>query len=277
MMNDVGLREVGSAVAAKVRYVNAEWKGRDEIPRIGSRETRRANTSVQDIRVHDARPAFEAGETSLEGCGFTLDRNLTAVRNFRDEEEVARVYYPEISKIVQRATGAAGVYVRSHLIRTEKPIDFNDGYARFVHCDYNMKRLTEMSEEVLADYGVEPKPNWKYVWFNTWQPFDNPAINNPLAFIDWRSLPLDDVIDYFYTGNNRDSLVAAPVYNPNHRWCYFPSMTPEEILIFKQMDGRGGDRAIYCPHTSFDHPGVPEDAPPRRSIEGRMVAVFEDA
>ena len=51
-------------------------------------------------------------------------------------------------------------------------------------------------------------------------------------------------------------------------------MTPDEILVFKQMDGRK-NRSVYCPHTSFDIPDTPEDAPPRRSIEGRLLAVFE--
>ncbi len=264
----------GAAVAARVRYVNAEWKGRDEIPRIGSRETRRANTSSQDIMVHDVRPAFDAGETSLDACGFTLGHLKHGVADFRDDAAVERLYYPEIKKLVHEKTGADRVHIYNHLVRTETPIDFNDGYARFVHCDYNIKRLGEMSEDLLRRDGVEPKDGWIYAWFNTWQPFDNPAFHNPLAFIDWRSLPEDDVIDYFYTGRGRDSLVAAPVYNPDHRWCYFPAMTPEEILLFKQMDGRP-DRAVYCPHTSFDNPAAPEDAPPRRSIETRILAVFE--
>ncbi len=273
-MNDPGLLSNTKPLAAKVRYVNAEWKQRDEIPRIGSRETRRANTAVQNILVHNARPALAAGQTDLDRSGFTLTQHTSAVTDFRNEDEVARLYYPEIERLVERVTGAHKAFVRGHLIRTETPIDFNDGYARFVHCDYNIKRLQEMSEEVLEQHGVEPQPHWKYVWFNTWQPFDNPAINNPLAFIDWQSLPEDDVIDYYYTGRNTDALVAAPVYNPNHRWCYFPNMTPDEILVFKQMDGRK-NRSVYCPHTSFDIPDTPEDAPPRRSIEGRLLAVFE--
>ena len=273
-MNDVGMGAATTTVPARVRYVNAEWKGRDEIPRIGSRETRRANTSTQDIRVHNARPGHISGRASLDRSGFTLERLTHAVEDFHDTEHVAKVYYPEIERMVKRITGARGVYTSSHLIRTETPVDFNDGYARFVHCDYNMKRLKEMSEDVLAAHGVTPDPNWTYVWFNTWQPFDNPAINNPLAFIDWQSLPADDVIDYYYTGRNRDSLVAAPVYNPDHRWCYFPDMTTEEILLFKQMDGRL-NRSVYCPHTSFDVPDTPEDSPPRRSCEVRLLAVFE--
>lgn len=272
-MNHVSHAE--ASVAAKVRYVNAEWKGRKEIPRIGSRETRRANTSVQDIRVFDARPGLASGELTLERSGFTLAENPNSIKDFKDDEEVTRDYYPLIEKLVKRLAGADGVYIRSHLIRTETPIDFNDGYARFVHCDYNMARLGEMSEDVLASYGVEPNPNWDYVWFNTWQPFDNVAINNPMAFLDWQTLPYDDVIDYYYTGRNQDSLVAAPVHNPEHRWCYVPEMTPDEILLFKQMDGRRDGRSIYCPHTSFDNPEAPEDAPPRRSIETRILAVFE--
>lgn len=260
-------------ITTQVRYVNAEWKHTDEIPRIGSRETRRANTAFQEVRMHDARPMLAAGECELDRCGFTLTRYENGVTNFRDEEEVQRVYYPGIERLVERVTGAHRAFVRSHLVRTETPIDFNDGYARFVHCDYNVKRLVEMSEDVLKQHGVEPQPNWDYVWYNTWQPFDHPAIRNPLAFIDWQSLPADDVIDYYYTGRNTDSLVAAPVHNPNHRWCYFPDMTTDEILVFKQMDGRR-DVSVYCPHTSFEIPNLPEDVPPRRSIEMRLLAVF---
>ena len=47
-MNDISFA-AAKTVPAQLRYVNAEWKHTDEIPRIGSRETRRANTSFQDI------------------------------------------------------------------------------------------------------------------------------------------------------------------------------------------------------------------------------------
>ena len=55
-MNDAS--SAANTVPAQMRYVNTEWKHTDEIPRIGSRETRRANTSFHDIRVHDARPGI---------------------------------------------------------------------------------------------------------------------------------------------------------------------------------------------------------------------------
>ena len=262
-------------VPAKVRYINAEWKAKVDSPRIGSRESRRANTSFQDVRVHDARPRLEAGELTLDKNGFTLTQHNSAVANFRADNELELVYHNEMGAFIQRVTGASHAFARSHLIRTEKPIDFNDGYARFVHCDYNMKRLQEMSEAVLEPHGVEPKKDWVYVWYNTWQPFDHPVENNPLTFIHWESLPLDDVIDYYYTGRNNDSLVAAPVHSETHKWCYFPNMTTNEVIVLKQMDGRKGDRSIYCPHTSFDFLENTDDTLPRRSVETRLLAVFE--
>lgn len=274
-MNSPAIETVEQSVRAQVRYINAEWKSKDDSPRIGSRESRRAATSFQDILVHDARPRLEAGELSLDRNGFTLTSHETAIQDFRDDGEVQRVYHREMEALLCRVTGAHRAFARSHLVRTEKPIDFNDGYARFVHCDYNMKRLKEMSETVLEDHGVEPQKNWIYVWYNTWQPFDHPVENNPLAFIDWESLPLDDVIDYYYTGRNNDSLVAAPVYSDSHKWCYFPEMTTKEVIVLKQMDGRAGDRSIYCPHTSFDYMDGDVGSLPRRSIETRLLTVFE--
>jgi hypothetical protein len=263
------------SVPAKVRYINADWKDRDESPRIGSRESRRGATSFQDVQVHDARPRLEAGELNLDHNGFTLTQHESAMGDFRDDEVVERIYHREMEALLCRVTGADHAFARSHLVRTEKPIDFNDGYARFVHCDYNMKRLHEMSAAVLETHGIEPQKNWEYVWYNTWQPFDNPVENNPLAFIDWESLPMDDVIDYYYTGRNNDSLVAAPVYSAAHKWCYFPEMTTNEVIVLKQMDGRSGDRSVYCPHTSFDYIGDDVGPLPRRSIETRLLTVFE--
>ena len=277
MVSSAAIEMIEASVPAQVRYINAEWKARDESPRIGSRESRRAATSFQNVRVHDARPRLEAGALSIDRNGFTLTTNPTAVTDFRDEEQIESIYHREMERLVEGVTGAHRAFARSHLIRTEKPIDFNDGYARFVHCDYNMKRLVEMSETVLETHGVEPQKNWRYVWYNTWQPFDHKVENNPLAFIDWESLPLDDVIDYYYTGRGQDSLVAAPVYSNTHKWCYFPNMTTDEVIVLKQMDGRDGDRSVYCPHTSFDFLEQVEDSLPRRSVETRLLAVFEDA
>lgn len=259
--------------AAKVRYINAEWRDKADSPRIGSRETRRANTAFQDVTVLDARARLAAGDIDLDTGGFTLTRSKSKVTDFRDEDNVAKLYYPEMQDLICRVSGASRAFVRGHLIRTEKPIDFNDGYSRFVHCDYNVRRREEMALELLERDGVTPQDNWEYVWYNTWQPFDHQVQNNPLAVIDWNTLPMMDVIDYYYTGRGLDSLVAAPVYSPDHQFWYFPKMETDEVLVITQLDERPGN-AVYCPHTAFDVLDA-VDPLPRRSIETRLMAVFE--
>ena len=66
-----------------------------------------------------------------------------------------------------------------------------------------------------------------------------------------------------------------PVYNPDHEFFYFPRMQTREVLVIKQLDSRP-DRAVSCPHTSFDE-AAPEDAPGRRSIEVRLMCAFGTA
>jgi hypothetical protein len=59
-----------------------------------------------------------------------------------------------------------------------------------------------------------------------------------------------------------------------HRWFYFPRMRRDEALVFKVYDSLQDGRARFTPHTSFDDPDSPPDAPPRQSIEARALAFF---
>ena len=269
------------AVTAEVRYLNDEWRHRQDIPRIGDRASRRANTSKRVVSIANARPRLERGEVDLDANGFRLLRHRSAVENFQDDAEVRRVYYPEAVALAKRATGAAEVFIIQHLVRTEDATDFNKAYARFLHCDYSLDdahatalRLVQKRGLALEDY--ESK---EFAWYNAWQPFDHDAVKNPLALLDATSLSDDDIVNYRYTGYSKNSpdatmegKSAIPAHSPTHRLYYVSSMTPRELLFFKQLDTRR--RGGVCPHTSFDDPASPPDAPPRRSIETRLMAVF---
>ena len=60
----------------------------------------------------------------------------------------------------------------------------------------------------------------------------------------------------------------------SNRWYYFPEMRRDEALVFKVYDAATDGRARYTAHTSFEDPTTPPGAPPRRSIEARMLAFF---
>ncbi len=271
------------AVETEVRYLDPRWRGRDEVPSIGDRESRRANTAKYTVRVHDVRDRLAAGQIDLDVNGFTLLRHASGVADFRDDAEVRAVYYPELEALAKRTTGALEIFFIQHVVRTEDKTDFNKAYARFVHCDYGLKGPREASRRLLekrgrrfADYAAR-----EFAWFNTWQPFDNEVRKNPLAVIDASTLAGDDVVDYYYTGfKNRPGATlersAMPVHNPAHRFYYVSRMATDELLFIKQLDTRAGV-ARACPHTSFDDPTSPPEAPPRHSIEVRMLATFQAA
>ncbi len=266
-------------VATSIRYINREWKDREDAPAIGSRATRRANTAYQDVVISDARLAGESFD--VESAGFELH---TDCRPFDSADEDRRAYHQSLLDLIKEISGATRTVLLADLVRTEDQSNFNTAYARFVHCDYNLSNTDGMARDLLRRRGIEPDQGWTYVWYNTWQPFDWPAVQHPLAMLDIRSVDAGDIIDYRYTGYSGDQAasgeeseggkVAAPVYNPGHRWWYYSDMSTTEVLVSKQGDPRPG-HSPQCPHTSFVDPAQPADAPPRRSIEARILAIIE--
>ena len=263
------------AVQAEVRYLNAEWLDRTDIPVVGDRDSRRANTAKHPVSIHDARCGIADGEITLDVNGFTLLSHTSAVADFRNEDEVRRVYYPEIEALAKRTTGARQVFITQHVVRTEDTYDFNKAYARFLHCDYTLDdpRATAMRALEKRALDCREYENDEFAWFNTWQPFDHPVERNPLAVVDASTVAERDVVDYYYTGYGARGKSSMPVRDPGHRFYYVPHMQTDELLFLKQLDTRAGLSKL-CPHTSFDDPNSPSDAPPRRSIEVRILAVL---
>ncbi len=260
-----------ASVRTNVRYINPEWRDRAEPPRIGDRESRHANTSLFEVDIHDGR---ESADLGLEVSGFELVTG-SALTCGTDRQDVREHHEPEMVALVKEHTGATDAYVWFHLIRTEDQSDFNTAYSRFVHCDFNRKALRRMTTDLLERRGLEINETSSYAWINTWQPFDHPVEQNPLATLDVRTLEDGDLVDYRYTGyDGEGGLVAAPVYNPAHRWYSYSGMQTDEVLISKQLDSRP-DHVQQTPHTAFELPGAPADAAPRRSVEMRLLAVFE--
>jgi len=64
------------------------------------------------MRIHDLR--LDKGKTSLEAEGFTLVDHKTTVTNFRDDDQIMRIYLPEIARLMQRLTGACKVLLAPH-------------------------------------------------------------------------------------------------------------------------------------------------------------------
>lgn len=259
-----------SDVTAQVRYINDEWKERDDRAFIYSKETRHANTSLWEVQISDARPLHAASELDLDTNGFVFAECDIGVSDFHDEEAIRECYDEALIPMVKSLSGANEVRVSGHQIRTEEPSTFLGAYSRYLHCDYPLTpsrdRETRMLGRDLADAD--------YAWFNIWSPIDRPAEQNQLTVLDARSLSMDDICEYYFTEQEGNGYAAIPAHNPNHRLFYFPRMQPGEFIIFKQFDSRP-DKAMVCPHTSFYDPAVGDDSVPRRSVEFRALCIFD--
>src|SRR5258708_24529670 len=64
------------------------------------------------------------------------------------------------------------------------------------------------------------------------------------------------------------------LYNPKHRWYYFPRLERNEAILLKCYDSNDDGRARFTAHTSFDDPSSPPNAAPRESIEVRALVFW---
>ena len=255
---------------AKVRYVNDEWRERDDIPYIGTKETRHANTSEYDVVIRDARDLQDS--LDLNHQGFML-ADFTANIDFRDESAVRRSQQTVIAPFLCEFTGAKAAFVGSYILRTEDQSSYLNAYARFVHTDYRIRNDSEVEQRVLDQMGYEANiSDFDYAWFNVWLPFDHEVKQNALALIDASTFNPDERLDYRFS-DSTNAIASVPTYNEDHQFYYFSNMLPGEALVFKQLDSRI-DKAGMCPHTAFYDTTVGE-APGRRSIEFRGLCLFD--
>lgn len=261
------------AINAKVRYVNDEWQLRAEPPFIYSKALRHANTTEHDVTIADARTLHLDGALDLDVNGFVLTEFPAEAMNFRNESAVRSRYQTEIAPLVQSLTGADAVFVCSHQIRTETPKSFVNAYARYVHCDYLMTIEGKNEQRILDKNGCKtPIGTVEFAWYNIWAPIDRIVEQNALTVIDASTVLDEQLVDYHYSKSTRQS-GSVPIYDPAHRFYYFSNMSPNEAIVFKQLDSRRGI-AKACPHTAFYDTSV-KHFYGRRSIELRALCLFE--
>jgi hypothetical protein len=267
-------------VSSSVNYLGEM----DELPVFYSEKHHLNNLVLEPhtIDIRDARNLPE--EPTLEVNGFQLVKHATRVRNFEDRDETAKVYRPEIEKLILDLTGAERVIVTNTVLRwSERAGDttafINSRPARFVHVDYSRESFHDFARTHLGE--SQDAETWlqrRYVAYNIWRVLTPPPQDVPLTVCDARTMRPDDVtegeavIDAPGMPEMRlgSSLIHA---SPAHRWFYFPDMQLDEALVFKAFDS-DTDRVQGCPHSAFNDPNYPDDVPPRASAEIRAYAFY---
>jgi hypothetical protein len=226
------------------------------------------------VPIFDAR--LIAQSVSLDREGFALVRHPTRVKDFYDDAEVRAVYYPVVEAFLRASLKADRVFIFDHTVR--KRIDGAADLrgvgprqpATRVHVDQTIDSGPNRVREHLPDEAEELLRGRVQV-INLWRPIRGPLRDSPLAMADGTTVAPGDLVASDLIYPNRRGETYSVKYNPNHRWLYFPEMTPDEALLLKCYDSATDGRTRFAPHTAFADPTTPSDAPPRESIELRTL------
>lgn len=226
------------------------------------------------VDISDARSILSG--VSLDEEGFGLVQHSSAVRNFYDEEEVKRVYYPEAEQILKELTGADRVHIFDHTVRRRIPgsedrrADAPRQPVPRVHVDHTVKSGPQRVRDLLPDE-AEVLLRGRVQIINLWRPIRGPLRDAPLAVCDAQTVRPEQLVPSDLIYQHRVGETYSVTFNPEHRWYYVPAMRVDEVLLLKCYDSETDGRARFAPHTAFTDPTTPSDAPPRESIELRAL------
>lgn len=273
-----------------IGYLNPEGRLEYVRARDDSADTKKKRKTLikSEKPIHDARQQVPA--PTLDANGVELVSMVSALKSFEDFHDKAKVrsvLYPEVCEFLKNHVGAAFATIVGSVVRSEDPFvegkfsglgAYPHAYARNAHTDAQDEKSERFCRKMLSERcgiskDLTAPDAMDVAMLNFWKPYERKVEQNPLTVLDCASLDYSKDIQTTTFDGARTQGVTQLWENPAHRWLYWPRMTPEEAVLFKQLDTRP-KVAKYGFHQSFEDPNAPEDAPGRRSIECRVVLGF---
>jgi hypothetical protein len=283
-----------SRLRAEVNYVrNPPHEGAEPLTFVAEAERLSTMQTLpgRSVWIHDVRGL----DSSLDREGFVLVEHASEVPDFeaiQQDPEIDRLYVDEITDLLVEVTGAARAIVpgsakkRYGESETEKLAKLREARAghvtpaRYPHRDVTDDSGPAQAAVIVGSVpGLQLEDYSRWALYNVWRSIRQPPQDFPLAVCDARTVdPVDGVTVVAVTQVPRvaDDIrhdTTGYLYNPEHHWCYFRDMTPDEALIFKTHD-TDPTRAHGVPHTAFTDPTCPSGTPTRASVEIRGLALF---
>ncbi len=193
----------------------------------------------------------------------------TPVKNIYAEEvkEMIQTIVPRVKQIMPPAKG----------IRRKVAGGFFNGPAKVVHNDYGVDFDEVTARNPLFDFAKqratydETEAN-EFMLVNFWRPIkpmSEPLRSLPLCFLDASTLSEDDMVSI---DQKSLGIAMALKYNPNQTFYYYPDMTVDEVVVFKQFHNVRNSTEARMPvfHTAFPDPAADETTEGRVSFEYRV-------
>lgn len=230
--------------------------------------------SAEPVVIHDGRSLAALGQLSLDRSGFALLAHRSALTDFTDDAAIRSVYYDESVALLQAATGAEKVVVFDHTLRdSAQGSRANKALrepVRRVHNDQTFVSGPRRVRDHLPPDEAAERLKHRFAIVNLWRPLAT-VEQLPLALCDARSIAPGDLVTSDLVYPDKVGETYSFLYNPEHRWYWFPRLRRDEPLLLKIYDSRDDGTARLTAHSAFEHPETTTDAPPRRSIELRAL------
>jgi len=235
-------------------------------------------TDARTVDIHNAWNQVD--KFSVDKQGFELNPISDEFDNYDDDLAIKNQFYPIIVDFVKQHTGAKRVEVFDHTIRRRLPADLKQQTevqrpaVLLVHSDYTPKSGPQRVRDVLPDESDELLKG-RVAFYNVWKPLYGVVEELPLACVDAQSQSDEDLLIMELKYRERTGEIFVLRHSDQHKWWYFPGMTPEQALLLKTYDSETDGRARFAGHSAFEHPDTPENALKRQSIEVRTMAFFD--
>ncbi len=145
--------------------------------RVGGGNSEPHRVSLRNGRHH-------AGEFALEQNGFRFVPHHTRVADFYDEDEIRRVYYPEMEALIKAEAGAKRVVVFDHTLRTaddelRQAAKIRE-VVRRVHNDYTEWSGPQRVRDLMGGEAEELLRH-RFAIVQVWRPIRHPVESWPLG------------------------------------------------------------------------------------------------
>ncbi|KAI5117231.1 hypothetical protein M0805_009268, partial [Coniferiporia weirii] len=167
-------------------------------------------------------------------------------------------------------------------IRRRRPGEIDDGPQKrqpvpLVHVDQTSASAVARVHRHLPPADAPGLLQRRFQIINLWRPIGRPALDHPLALCDFRSVDVKhDLVPSTLKYPDHDGETYTVRHNPAHKWKYLRGMEPNEVVLIKCYDSvEDGSVAVLTPHTAFEDPTTPPNAPLRESIELRALVFYD--
>jgi hypothetical protein len=247
------------------------------------------NTGIYASYEVTIRNARRAGPFTLDEHGFCLGHHHADITDWEQAYGPDTAYAVQVCEVAKRLTGTDVAVPMGGMIRDSGETSATvQPPAAEAHVDFTERSAHRIAEAIYRRAHPAGPGYGRFIAFSLWRALSPPPQDMPLALCDGRTVRDDEGthntkvdVDEIPTGDalfapieGEENMSAATIFHhsPDHRWWYYPDMTPDEVILIKfyDSDHRGAWR---CPHTAFRDTTRP-DARPRRSMEFRGIAYF---